>query len=78
MCHLPGIAERTGQRSVAVWPAPPAAERGAIRVLVADAQAPARAGVRLALEDADFVVCPEADSAHAPSTRHRGSDRMSA
>ena len=48
---------------MALRPAPPAAERGAIRVLVADAQAPARAGVRLALEHADFVVCAEADSA---------------
>ncbi len=50
---------------MALRPTPPAAERGAIRVLVADPQAPARAGVRLALEQADFVVCAEADSARA-------------
>jgi two-component system nitrate/nitrite response regulator NarL len=50
---------------VALRQAPPAAERGAIRVLVADAQAPARVGVRLALERADFVVCAEVDTAHA-------------
>jgi DNA-binding NarL/FixJ family response regulator len=39
--------------------------RGAIRVLVADAHAPARVGVRLALERADFVVCAEARTAQS-------------
>lgn len=37
--------------------------RGAIRVLVADAHAPSRVGVRLALEHAGFVVCAEVRTA---------------